>query len=117
MLLYFNVQLVVKDILEQTVPGFVHPTVDWTPVYTQTDRALRVLQAGWDIIVLQVLFTHNLLFGLIDMICSMQRSKLYSTVADNRRVLGGLYFSNVGSLRRRKIIYHFHKFVSVHYNM
>lgn len=45
--------LVVKDILAQIVHRSVHQTVDLTHVYTQTDHVPCVLQAGWDIIVLQ----------------------------------------------------------------
>lgn len=40
--------------MAQTVRGSVHQIVDLTHVYTQTDHVPCVLQAGWDIIVLQV---------------------------------------------------------------
>lgn len=43
--------------MAQTVRGSVHQIVDLTHVYTQTDHVPCVLQAGWDIIVLQVIPT------------------------------------------------------------
>lgn len=53
----------VKDILVQTVHGSVHLTVDLTHVDTQMDLVQPVLQAGWVIIVLKVLFAHNVRFS------------------------------------------------------
>lgn len=47
--------------MAQTVPGFVPLTVNLTRVNTRTDHVL-VLQVGWVIIVLQVMFAHDLLF-------------------------------------------------------
>lgn len=49
----FVTELALKDILAQTVPGCVHLTVSLTPVDTQMDRVLPVLQDGLVIIVLQ----------------------------------------------------------------
>lgn len=46
-----NLKPVKKDILEETVPGFVHLTVNRIHVYTQMDGVLPVLQVGWVIIV------------------------------------------------------------------
>lgn len=42
-----------KDITAQTVPWFVHLTVNLIHVYTQTDHVLSVFQDGRVIIVLQ----------------------------------------------------------------
>lgn len=47
----------------QTVHGSVHLTVDLTHVDTQMDLVQPVLQAGWVIIVLKVLFAHNVRFS------------------------------------------------------
>lgn len=52
---YFNPQLVIKDILAHTVPGSVHLTVNPTIVNTRTESVLPVLQVGRVIIVLQVI--------------------------------------------------------------
>lgn len=48
-----DLQLVKKDILAQTVPVYVHLTVNLTLVNTRTDRVV-VLQVGWVITVQQV---------------------------------------------------------------
>lgn len=53
----FNGELARKDILEQIVHGNVHPTVNLTHVYTQTDRVLLVLQVIRVIIVPQVILS------------------------------------------------------------
>lgn len=70
---YIVTILAVKDILEQIVPGFVHPTVDLTHVDTQTDPAFLVLLGGWDIIVLQHVM------GLLEWIVSITALLTVST--------------------------------------
>lgn len=47
--------------MAQTVHGNVHLTVYLIHVDTRTDHVL-VLQVGWVIIVLQVIFAHDFLF-------------------------------------------------------
>lgn len=51
--------------MAQTVPRNVHPTVNLTPVDTQTDRVQLVLEVMRVITALQVLSAHNVLFSQI----------------------------------------------------
>lgn len=75
--------LVVKDILAQTVRGSVHLTVNLTHVYTQTVHVPCVLQAGWDIIVLQYAM------GLLEWIVTLHAMLTVSTrrVIDSKAVV------------------------------
>lgn len=50
---FFYIQLVLMANTAQTVPGYVHPTVNLIHVDTQTEDVL-VLRVGWVIIVPQV---------------------------------------------------------------
>lgn len=78
---HFVLMLVKRDILEQTVPGNVHLTVNLTHVDIRMDHVL-VLQAGWVIIVLQnVCFPLETNASIHAVFTVLTRSVIESTVA------------------------------------